>query len=348
MYVDDPVASCIGSRASALRTFDVIIAWWLCLGLPLSWPKGLLSHSVHRWIGVDFSLRLVDGLAAGVVTVPPEFSSAFFELLTPFAKGTGHASQTEIDSLLGKAGRIAYLVPSSRPWVGALWGALAGSKAASRHKREAPPDRYPRKRFSSAARWLQTLLRPPLPQDTLLPLEHLVLEALPVIGPDSPTVHVDASPWGYGLVLHRDGKPVEYVEAPWQEQDATKLRTRIGIPDGQTSWEYLAILLGLLVWGTEFRHCGLAILGDNLASLSGSLTLRGRGQLTTITKELSWRKVRLGWRFAAGHLPSEHNQLADSLSRLHAPASSERKSFPPQLLNATRRRAPEVSKIWVC
>jgi len=150
------------------------------------------------------------------------------------------------------------------------------------------------------------------------------------------------------MVLHVGGHPVEFAELAWTTRDAKKLGTSIGAPDGQTSWEYLVILVALVLWGHEHRETGVAILGDNLAALNGALHLRGRGALTLITKELSWRKVRLSWKFAAGHLPSEHNHLADALSRLHAPQGSERKSFPGELVNARRRDAPVVSELWYC
>ena len=101
-------------------------------------------------------------------------------------------------------------------------------------------------------------------------------------------------------------------------------------------------------WGADFSSNGLRLLGDNLAALNGALSLRGRGGLSQITKEMSWRKVRFQRRFAAGHLPSEHNHLADALSRLHAPEGSERKSFPSELRHASVREAPALDEFFVC
>jgi len=150
------------------------------------------------------------------------------------------------------------------------------------------------------------------------------------------------------MVLLSAGSPREYAEVKWLPCDAKKLGTKIGAPDGQTSWEYAVILLALVLWGFEHRSTGLAILGDNLAALNGALHLRGKGKLALITKEISWRKVRLAWKFSAGHLPSEHNALADSLSRLHAPIGADRKHFPEQLVSVRRRDPPKLSEIWSC
>jgi len=286
---------------------------------------------------------------AGIITVPPEFASELHDLLEPFSKKTGVVDEAATDRMLGKAGRLMYLIPSARPWVSSLWGALAGSKASNQGQhREAPPNHHAVRRFSSSARWLRTLLKPPDPTAALLPLEQVVVEHRPDIDLEGPALHIDASPWGGGLVLHVGGKPVEYAEVRWRRRDAKKLKTSIGSPDGQTTWEYVVVLLGLLIWGSEHRETGLALLGDNLAALGGALSMKGRGSLSTVTRELAWRRVRFAWRYAAGHLPSEHNVLADALSRLHCPAGSERKEFPPQLLSLKRRAAPELREIWSC
>jgi len=82
--------------------------------------------------------------------------------------------------------------------------------------------------------------------------------------------------------------------------------------------------------------------------LSSTLSFKGKSALTQITKELAWRKVRRGWRYAAGHLPREMNTLADSLSRVTAPEGSERRSFPKELESAAKRETPDWDSLWVC
>ena len=85
-----------------------------------------------------------------------------------------------------------------------------------------------------------------------------------------------------------------------------------------------------------------------MSSLVGVLNLRGRSGLNHITKEIAWRRVRCHWRFAAGRLPTERNQLSDALSRLAAPAGAEQKTFPPELRAARERTSPEFDKLWTC
>ena len=40
LYVDDPVIALSGSDQEQQEAIDVVIAWWLLLGIPLSWRKG--------------------------------------------------------------------------------------------------------------------------------------------------------------------------------------------------------------------------------------------------------------------------------------------------------------------
>ena len=87
------------------------------------------------------------------------------------------------------------------------------------------------------------------------------------------------------------------------------------------------------------------LLGDNLGALEAALNLRGRGALSKIAREISWRRARDGWRFAAGHLPSERNLVADALSRLTAPAA-EAKRLPEAVKGARRRVLPEIASLW--
>ena len=41
LYVDDPALSARGPLAGVQHAFDVLLMWWLALGLPLAWKKGL-------------------------------------------------------------------------------------------------------------------------------------------------------------------------------------------------------------------------------------------------------------------------------------------------------------------
>ena len=63
----------------------------------------------------------------------------------------------------------------------------------------------------------------------------------------------------------------------------------------------------------------MALVGDNLAALTTAVSHRGRGDLGRVCRELALRQARWGLQLAVGHLPSELNDWADSLSRCYAP-----------------------------
>ena len=223
LYVDDPVLSLVGRPAATDASMDLVLLWWLCLGPPLAWHKGTSGPGSHKWIGGVFEVRptatatdAVRAQLAGcshyvVVTVPPEFAATLSDDLALFTDGTGHIADEDVQRTLGRCGRLAYLIPAARPFVSALWGALAASDAAARRgRREAPPGRHPVVRFHLAARWLHRLLNPPPREEPWLPLEQVISEHLSTITLDSAArVEVDASPWGGGGVLYLGGAAIE-------------------------------------------------------------------------------------------------------------------------------------------
>ena len=81
------------------------------MGLPLSLAKGLSTETEHKWIGGLFTTRLGTRGWEAVVRAPPAFLAELGELLRSFVTKRGHASQAQVEKLLGKAGRLAYLIP---------------------------------------------------------------------------------------------------------------------------------------------------------------------------------------------------------------------------------------------
>ena len=83
LYVDDPVISMASSEAGARRrSADLILWWWLALGIPLAWAKGRWTDRAtdqHNWIGVEF--KMVNSEA--VITLPTAFVDELTELLQP-------------------------------------------------------------------------------------------------------------------------------------------------------------------------------------------------------------------------------------------------------------------------
>jgi len=106
-------------------------------------------------------------------------------------------------------------------------------------------------------------------------------------------------------VLYVKGIATELLILHWSADAEQYLEQERGKPDGQTTWEYLAMYVALLTCGVRFRTAGIAIAGDNLAALGGILNLKGKStSLTKITREIAWKKTRFGSSAAGTYRPS--------------------------------------------
>ena len=129
LYVDDPVLVASGSDTDRQEQLDLAILWWLVMGIPLSWKKGSSSSTdeTYRWIGVDFKL-ISPGLAQLQLT--DDFKTELQDLLRHYSQGETQINEHHAQSLCGKVGRLAQIIPEARPYASAMYGALAGAIAA--------------------------------------------------------------------------------------------------------------------------------------------------------------------------------------------------------------------------
>jgi hypothetical protein len=91
LYVDDPIISLVGSAAAINRSLDLVLLWWLCLGIPLAWNKGRVIDSAkpYTWIGVNFKM-LRNGKA--LMSLPKSYVKALLAEMQPFCATSGHQS----------------------------------------------------------------------------------------------------------------------------------------------------------------------------------------------------------------------------------------------------------------
>ena len=81
-------------------------------------------------------------------------------LLDPLSKNTGAISFSDLDIVIGKAARVAHVVPQAKPFVAGLWGALSAvQRLGPDSRKEAPPGFAACRRFSYSAAWLLALIR---------------------------------------------------------------------------------------------------------------------------------------------------------------------------------------------
>ena len=321
---------------------DLLLLWWLVLGIPLAWDKGSLCWDTqpHEWIGIKYILQ-----SAGKVLMelPEKFLKDLLEQLEPFCTGNGKVNLREAEKLVGRAGRVAHVVPTARPFVSALWAALTASKADALSGKNRTGGRViATRRFRTAAGWLRALIRGD--DSALLPLQRIVSARSPTAASASTwAIQFDASTTGGGAVLRCHEKITEYFIVEWTHASAEKFGIEPRNSKHQTFWECLTLVLALCVWGNSFTHEAVAVLGDNTGALQDALNLKGKGVLAAVARELSWRQARGGWAFEVGHVPAERNTVPDALSR-----QFENKPSPlPHAVSEWRQRScPDLANFW--
>ena len=141
LYVDDPAVTLLGTASQQQEAIDILVLWWLVLGIPLSWKKGSFTPASqkHTWIGVDFIVRE----SHAVLSLPEEFLVNLLALARKFANpNVKVATLKEAQEICGRAGRVGQVIPEAKPFVSSFYGALAGSlRALESRSREAPPGR---------------------------------------------------------------------------------------------------------------------------------------------------------------------------------------------------------------
>ena len=233
LYVDDPTLTLRGSMAQQQAAVDVVLLWWLCLGIPLAWSKGsfMNGREAHEWIGVRF---WSPEPGAATLSVSGSFLESLLDIACMFtASSPRTASLRDAHLLCGKAGRLAQVVPEAKPFVGQLFAALAASlRSLSLGLREAPPRKVAKKRFRTAASWLVSLLR-----GQPFRLEHTIFLRSQLVPREEAHVEFDASPWGGAFVFFEGSEVMEYGITIWDADSAGKLGISPGLPKWQTFWE---------------------------------------------------------------------------------------------------------------
>jgi hypothetical protein len=276
--------------------------------------------------------------------LPADYLVNLVEVLAPFCEEEGMASLKDAERMTGKANRVAQVVPNARPFVSALYAALAASKAdIATGKNRSRGRRIATRRFLTAAKWLRALIRGD--SAVQMPLRRLVLAD----GPPKATmsdwvIQFDASTSGGGAVLRSGQRITEYFVARWTLDTARQLGAVPGESRYQTFWEFLTLLATLMVWGRNFKNETVAIVGDNTGTLEVSLSLKSKGSMAAVAREPAWRKERHGWNFDVGHIPSEKNTIPDALSRVH---EKKPPACPHEALRtAVRRDPPDFENLW--
>ena len=124
-----------------------------------------------------------------------------------------------------------------------------------------------------------------------MPLKREVLAEKPPEAVSSGwVIQFDASTTGGGAVLRAGDKIVEYVLIKWNNSIAEKWDVRTGDSKHQSFWEFLMLLISLMLWGSSFGRQSVAVVGDNTGSLTLALSLKAKGSMAAIARDIAWRR----------------------------------------------------------
>jgi hypothetical protein len=155
----------------------------------------------------------------------------------------------------------------------------------------------------------------------------------------------DASPWGIGAVLTKQGVPIAWMADNLHQADLDRFSASLGDSAFTTTWEALAILVAVRAWRTEFKCCRFSIRSDSLGALSSIAKMASPSKgLALILREFALDESGQTWGFdTLTHIPGVSNVLADPLSRLSAPNA---KQIPEVLSTVSRTHVPLRVGAW--
>ena len=123
------------------------------------------------------------------------------------------------------------------------------------------------------------------------------------------------------------GRPVRCFSCAWHADDFRGMNVLVGDSSSQTFFEILVLILAVELWAEGVRPT--IVLGDNTAALQEALSLKGKGVHAPLSQALSVLMIARSLRLTAGHLPSEANDAADTLSRQAEPDNVKPWPFAP-------------------
>ena len=326
-YVDDPLASMVGSRSYVRRTATLITLVWLILGFPLAFLKAQF-RSLVEWIGsmLDAEKRRI--VATVKESTLKEIEEASVEILSHNC-----VAVPSLRSYAGKTNHVASLIYTWRPFLQEIWGALASQHLPS----GAPPNCIWVKQIRNAVLFILAFVRGQSGSiERIYTVEAYLGRGQQII------MRLDASPWGLGATLEVDGRLISWFSSDISEEDEVMLGHKVGESEGQQTFECLVMLVALREWSVHWMHlrAKLEVRGDNVAALTMAMHLKasGRGP-SIIARELAFVLGNAEFRpDVVAHVPGVANVLPDLLSRLSEPG--KKLDVPSSLLEIPRLLLP--------
>ena len=325
IYLDDPLFTLQGSLRVRNKILAVCLLVWQACGLRIAWSKGQRGDSVD-WIGLLFS---VDIRAKQAVVRVPDSMTSELKSEAVAIKALEMVPLKRLKRFTSRSSWVANLLARMRWLVNRLWATITDTErkaAAVRSGLKAPAI----SKHGGQKLYLVATCR------VATPLKWIA-QFWGSVGPgfsrkfgyakqmSKEDVVIDACPWRIGGRLEHtsSGTPLEFFADALNDQDASRMRTKIGDAAGQAAWETLAVLVALRIWANFFRdrRVRLRVRSDSSAALSLAIKMastspimNGLGAEIALTLEL----YDLEELFTE-HLPGKLNVRADILSRVWAP-----------------------------
>ncbi len=202
-FVDDPLAALRGTELERRTTVAVIILVWEALDLKLAYHKGQFGKTV-TWIGGTLTCESTGVRASVKASIVDDVRAD----LKRFLK-VNVISLKELHSLVGKLSYCAGLLITLRPFLQTLWAALYSDQPMG-----SPPSTVWTKQIAPTLQWIDTFFT-----GAVGGIErYFRLDAYLRQGPTI-EIGTDASPWGLGGWLSRDGVITHFFASPITAED---------------------------------------------------------------------------------------------------------------------------------
>jgi hypothetical protein len=246
------------------------------------------------------------------------------ELLTQFMN-SNMVKRKELRSAIGKVMHIASLIPTIRPFVSQMYGALYSSCNGPTESSVWT------KQVEHSLTWLLAFLHE---SDSKLE-RHFDLQTYLGRGTEV-VLCLDASPWGLGGFLVEDNRIQGWFACGLGTEEQSILRITQAESAAQQVVEALVVLVALRAWKSRWVHqrVVLRVKSDNISALVMCLKLKTDGYGTgIIARELALDIASSEYKpQIAEHIPGVDNVIADPLSRRFQPGANFQ--LPPCLRTA--------------
>jgi hypothetical protein len=219
LFVDDPLTAWAGTRAIRRRNMVVLLLWWVCVGLDIAWHKLEVGKYV-KWIGTG--IKVIDKTAVEV-SIPKKYCEELQAQATELLKGK-LVDAHELRRFAGRCSWAGGIVPCVASMLQPCWAALAevdarrlgdqaqssstsASRSTTQHRRSVITPggaSVPTVRVAHALEWIREFARGQA--GAISKVYSVAHRKRPV----SVVITTDASPWGYGGFLMKDGVCLYY------------------------------------------------------------------------------------------------------------------------------------------